>query len=121
MKTLIMTTLVLSTVAVPVFAAGDMGDMPMGGQKMRMPTPGMTEPGDHTMADAIVKKVDLSTGMVTLQHGALDNVGMPAMTMAFKTKNAAMGKQVHEGDKVKVRVENQKGTMTIVQMEKQSQ
>jgi Cu/Ag efflux protein CusF len=66
-----------------------------------------------------VKKVDPSAGMVTLKHGALDNVGMPAMTMAFKTKDAAMAKQVQEGDKVKVRVENVNGTPTIVKMEKQ--
>ena len=42
------------------------------------------------------------------------------MTMAFKAKDAAMVKQVHEGDKVKVRVENVDGTMTIVKLEKAS-
>ncbi|TGT10336.1 copper-binding protein, partial [Mesorhizobium sp. M3A.F.Ca.ET.174.01.1.1] len=41
------------------------------------------------------------------------------MTMAFKAKNAAMVKQIHQGDKVKVRVENVDGTLTIVKLEKQ--
>jgi Cu/Ag efflux protein CusF len=39
--------------------------------------------------------------------------------MAFKARDAAMLKQAHEGDKVKVRVENVGGTMTIVTMQKQ--
>jgi Cu/Ag efflux protein CusF len=42
------------------------------------------------------------------------------MTMAFKTKDAAKIKQVHQGDKVRVRVENVDGTLTIVNLERQS-
>ena len=64
--------------------------------------------------------MDPASGMVTLKHGALQNVGMPAMTMAFKAKDAAMIKQIHEGDKVKVRIEDVDGTMTIVKLEKAS-
>jgi Cu/Ag efflux protein CusF len=45
---------------------------------------------------------------------------MLPMTMAFKAKGAAMVTQVKEGDKVKVRVENVDGTLTIVKLEKQS-
>jgi Cu/Ag efflux protein CusF len=44
---------------------------------------------------------------------------MPAMTMAFKAKDAAMLKEVKEGDNVKVRVENVDGTLTIVKLAKQ--
>ena len=72
-----------------------------------------------TLTDAEVKKVDATTGMVTLKHGAPENVGMPPMTTAFNAKDAAMVKKVHEGDKVKVRVENFNGTLTIVRLEKQ--
>jgi Cu/Ag efflux protein CusF len=71
------------------------------------------------LTDAEIRKVDPASGMVTLKHGVLENVGMPPMTMAFKAGDAAMLKQAHEGDKVKVRVENVGGTMTIVTMQKQ--
>lgn len=71
------------------------------------------------LTDAEIRKIDPASGMVTLKHGALENVGMPPMTMAFKARDAAMLKQAHEGDKVKVRVENVGGTMTIVTMQKQ--
>jgi len=45
---------------------------------------------------------------------------MPPMTMAFKARDAAMVKRIHEGDKVKVRVESINGTLTIVKLVKQS-
>jgi Cu/Ag efflux protein CusF len=102
-------------VAAPAFAGDDMAGMSMSGK------PAATKTSTNAaLTDAEVKNVDTASGMVTLKHGALENVGMPPMTMAFKTRDAAMVKQVHEGDKVKVRVENVNGTLTIVKMEKQS-
>jgi Cu/Ag efflux protein CusF len=91
----------------------------MAGMKM---SPGAMSPAaasKSALTDAEIRKVDPASGMVTLKHGALENVGMPPMTMAFKASDAAMLKQAHEGDKVKVRVENVGGTMTIVTMQKQ--
>jgi Cu/Ag efflux protein CusF len=43
---------------------------------------------------------------------------MSAMTMAYKAKDTAMIDHVKEGDKVKVRVEDVNGTLTIVKLEK---
>ncbi|BFG78160.1 copper-binding protein [Paraburkholderia terrae] len=111
MKKLIVASAVLAAVFVaPAFAGDDMA-----GMKMSAPSASKT-----ALTDAEVKKVDPETGMVTLKHGALENVGMPPMTMAFKAKDPAMVKQVHEGDKVKVRVESVNGMLTIVKMEKRS-
>jgi Cu/Ag efflux protein CusF len=59
-----------------------------------------------------------ATGMITLKHGAFANLGMAPMTMAYKAKDAAMVRQAHAGDKVKVRVEAVGGTLTIVEMVK---
>jgi Cu/Ag efflux protein CusF len=95
--------------------ADDMAGMKMNGTMMTSPAAS----SKTALTDAEIKKVDTASGMVTLKHGALQNVGMPAMTMAFKAKDAAMLKQAHEGDKVKVRVEDVAGTMTIVTMQKQ--
>jgi len=105
--------------AVTVFAvqqsavADDMAGMKMSSGAMS------PSPSKSALTDAEIRKIDPVSGMVTLKHGALENVGMPAMTMAFKARDAAMLKQAHEGDKVKVRVENVGGTMTIVTMQKQ--
>ena len=86
-----------------------------------MKTGAMNAPSstDTALTDAVVKKVDPSTGMVTLQHGDLKNIGMSAMTMAYKARDASMVKRAKEGEKVKVRVESVDGTLTIVKLEKQ--
>ncbi|SEB05506.1 copper-binding protein [Paraburkholderia sartisoli] len=115
MKKLIVASVALAAiVAAPAFAGDDMAGM-------EMSRPSVSKTSSNTaLTEAEVRKVDAATGMVTLKHGALENVGMPPMTMAFKAKDAAMVKQVHEGDRVKVRVENVNGTLTIVKLEKQS-
>lgn len=70
------------------------------------------------LADGVVQKVDRQTGMVTIEHGELKDVGMPAMTMAYKAKDTAMVKQAKEGEKVKFRLENLNGTYIITTLEK---
>lgn len=50
---------------------------------------------------ATVKKVNPASGKVTLAHGPLKNLGMPAMTMAFKVKDAAVLAQLKAGDKIR--------------------
>lgn len=98
----------MAVVATPARAGGSMSDMSMGDMKMSAP--------DSALTDAEVKRIDAAHGMVTLKHGALENVGMAPMTMAFKAGDPAMIESLHVGDKVKVRVERVKGTLTIVKL-----
>ena len=114
-KTIVAFSAIAAVVTAPAFAADDMAGMSMSAKPSATKTS-----ASATLTEAEVKNVDTATSMVTLKHGALENVGMPPMTMAFKAKDAAMARQVHEGDKVKVRVKNVNGTLTIVEMEKQS-
>ena len=51
--------------------------------------------------DAEVRKVDKEAGKITLKHGPIDNLGMPAMTMVFKAKDPKMLDEVKAGDKVR--------------------
>jgi Cu/Ag efflux protein CusF len=119
-KLMIASVALLAVAAAPAFAGDDMAGMNMTGMSTTAKSSATKTSRNTALTDAEIKKVDAAAGMVTLKHGALENVGMPPMTMAFKAKNAAMVKQVHEGDKVKVRVENVNGTLTIVKLEKQS-
>jgi Cu(I)/Ag(I) efflux system periplasmic protein CusF len=91
----------------------------MAGMKMDGGAMSAMAPDNEALTDAVVKKVDPATGMVTLQHGALKNINMSAMTMAYKAKDASMVGQARAGEKVKVRVENVDGTLTIVKLMKQ--
>ncbi len=72
-----------------------------------------------SLTDTVVAGMDPATDMITLRHGELKNVGMPAMTMAYMANDTAMFKDIKEGDSVKVRVENVNGTLAIVKMVKQ--
>ncbi|WP_321809536.1 MULTISPECIES: copper-binding protein [unclassified Burkholderia] len=103
----------MNVVATPAYSAGSMSDMnmDMGDSK--------TSASDAALTDAEVKRIDAEHGMVTLKHGALQNVGMAPMTMAFKAGDPAMIASLHVGDKVKVRVERVNGALTIVKLEKQ--
>lgn len=83
--------------------------------------------GMHMMADAsakpaapsegTVRKVDKTTGKITIAHGPLENLGMPAMTMAFRAGDAAMLDQVKAGDKIRFVAERVDGMFSVKQLE----
>ena len=69
------------------------------------------------MVDGIVKKVDKASGKVTVAHGPLTNLNMPAMTMAFKVSNAAWLDQMKSGDKIRFMADTVNGAITVVHFE----
>ncbi len=68
------------------------------------------------LVDGLVKKVDKTGGKVTVSHGPLPN-GMPAMTMAFKVKDASWLDKVKDGQQIRFAADNINGAMTIVRLE----
>ncbi|WP_374582358.1 copper-binding protein [Pseudoduganella sp.] len=64
--------------------------------------------------DGEIKKVDKPSGKLTIKHGELKNLGMGAMTMVFKVKDAALLDKVQAGDKVRFTVDK---TMTVTAIE----
>ena len=69
------------------------------------------------MSDGEIRKVDKDAGKLTIKHGELKNLGMPAMTMAFKVKDRAMLDKVKQGDKVHFVVEKVGGVFTVTHIE----
>jgi Cu/Ag efflux protein CusF len=61
--------------------------------------------------------VDKEAKKITLRHGPLANLDMPAMTMVFQVKDPAMLDQVKAGDKVKFQAEKVGGAFTITKIE----
>ncbi|WP_454688196.1 copper-binding protein [Achromobacter aloeverae] len=114
MKT--MTILVAAACSAVSLAHSALAADDMAGMKMDGGAVGAAKADDQALTDAVIKKVDSATNMVTLQHGALANVGMPAMTMAFRVQDSSMLTQAKEGERVRVRVENVNGVMTIVKL-----
>lgn len=73
--------------------------------------------GEGPMVDGQVTEVRPG-GELTIKHGPLPNLDMPAMTMVFKLKDAAMGKGIKKGDKIKFHAEDVGGKLTIMHLEK---
>jgi Cu(I)/Ag(I) efflux system protein CusF len=69
------------------------------------------------MSEGEVKKVDKSAGKVTIKHGPLQNLGMPAMTMVFKAKDPAMLETLKPGDKINFVAEKVNGSLTLTRWE----
>lgn len=60
-----------------------------------------------------VRKIDKGAGKVTIKHGPLEGINMPAMTMVFRPKDPAMLDSLKEGDQVKFTTSRQGGAFTL--------
>lgn len=70
-----------------------------------------------TLSEGGIQKVDKDTGKLTIKHGPLNNLGMPAMTMAFKVQDPAMLDQVKVGEQVRFRAERANGSLVITKLQ----
>jgi Cu(I)/Ag(I) efflux system periplasmic protein CusF len=71
----------------------------------------------QALSDGEVRKVDKDAKKITLRHGPLANLDMPAMTMVFQVKDPAMLDQVKPGDKVRFQAEKVGAAFTITKLE----
>ena len=69
------------------------------------------------MTDAEVRKVDKDNKKITLKHGEIKSLDMPAMTMVFGVKDAAMLDKLKVGDKIRFNANNDGGKMTVTEMQ----
>lgn len=74
--------------------------------------------GASAMADGEIRKVDKDAKKITIKHGPLQSLDMPAMTMVFQVKEPAMLEQVKVGDKVKFEAEKVGGAFTVTKIQK---
>ena len=68
-------------------------------------------------ADGEVRKVDKEQGKITLRHGPIANLDMPAMTMVFKVAEPGLLDTVKEGDKVRFAADKMDGALTVTAIE----
>jgi len=78
---------------------------------------GATQQPAAPMADGEVRRVDKDAKKITLRHGPLTSLDMPAMTMVFQVQDPAMLDQVKVGDKIKFTAEKVGGAFTITKIE----
>jgi Cu/Ag efflux protein CusF len=71
----------------------------------------------ESMSEGEVRKVDKVAGKLTIKHGELKNLSMPAMTMVFRVKDPSMLDKVKPGDKVRFVAEQVGGALTVTAIE----
>ncbi|MBN8763757.1 MAG: hypothetical protein BGP20_07590 [Thiobacillus sp. 63-78] len=67
----------------------------------------------HVMTDGVVRRVDAANGKLTLRHGPIVNLDMPAMTMVFRVRPPELMKGLKVGDAVKFHVERLDNALTV--------
>ena len=70
------------------------------------------------MTEGEVKKVNKDAAKLTIKHGPLSNLDMPAMTMVFRVQDPAMLDQLKEGDQIRFIADKIGGQYTVTQIEK---
>lgn len=73
--------------------------------------------GQLPLTEGVIKKLDAAAGKLTIAHGAIVNLDMPAMTMSFKARTPAVLAKWKEGDRIRFRATDVGGTLTVVSIE----
>jgi len=68
--------------------------------------------------EAEVTKVDKAAGRVTLRHGAVKKLDMPAMTMAYRVADPKLLEGVSVGDRVRFAADRVGGSYTVTALVK---
>jgi Cu/Ag efflux protein CusF len=70
------------------------------------------------LAEGEVRKVDKDAKKITIRHGPIANLDMPAHTMVFQVKDPEMLERVKVGDKVKFEAQKVGGAFLLVKIDK---
>jgi Cu(I)/Ag(I) efflux system protein CusF len=66
--------------------------------------------------DGEVKRIDMSSGKITIKHGFIKSLDMPPMTMVFTVKEKALLNDIAVGDQVRFIVISDNGKMVITEI-----
>ena len=67
--------------------------------------------------DGEIRKVDKDAKKLTIKHGPMPGLDMPAMTMVFQVKDPALLDKVKPGDKVTFEAQKLGGAFTVTRIE----
>ncbi|MSQ51652.1 MAG: copper-binding protein [Betaproteobacteria bacterium] len=71
----------------------------------------------ESMTAAEVRRLDRAQNRITLRHEEIKHLEMPAMTMVFRVKDAAMLDRFKVGDKVRFSATEDKGAYFVTRIE----
>ncbi|NMG65417.1 RND transporter [Azoarcus indigens] len=69
------------------------------------------------LSEGTVRRIDKSAGKITIAHGPLANLGMPAMTMVFTAADPALLERAAVGARVKFRADRVDGAFIVTEIQ----
>ncbi|MCQ8895503.1 copper-binding protein [Limnobacter humi] len=75
-------------------------------------------PAAADFTEGEIRKVNKSTGKLTIKHGEIKNIQMPPMTMVFEVADKAMLDSVKEGDKIKFKARQDGSKLTVTEIQR---
>jgi len=69
------------------------------------------------MTEGEVRKVDKAAKKLTIKHGEIKNLGMPAMTMVFQLKDDALMDTLKAGDKIRFMAEQAPDGLVVTELQ----
>ena len=74
-------------------------------------------PAAAALADGEIRKIDKEARKLTIRHGPLPGLDMPAMTMVFQVKDPGMLEQVKVGDRIRFEADKVGGAYVVTRIE----
>jgi Cu(I)/Ag(I) efflux system protein CusF len=68
-------------------------------------------------AEAEVRRVDATTGKISLKHGDIKNLDMPPMSMVFQLQDKALLGNIKAGDRVRFTADKVNGSYTVLEIQ----
>ena len=99
--------------------ASDQTEYPKNIQAAEARVAAQDEVAKASMSHGEIRKIDTAAGELTIKAGPVENLGMDAMTMAYKVQDPAMLSQVKVGDKIDFIAEEANGVAKVTKLQKQ--
>lgn len=65
-----------------------------------------------------VKKIDMAQGKITIKHGEIKNLDMPAMTMVFRARPVTLLNGLADGDRIEFTADKVDGQYIVTAVQK---
>ncbi|MDR7271284.1 Cu/Ag efflux protein CusF [Pelomonas saccharophila] len=69
------------------------------------------------MTEAEVRKIDLAAAKITLRHGEIKSLDMPAMTMVFQARDKRLLDGLKVGDKLRFKAVHEGGQFIVTDIQ----
>lgn len=80
-------------------------------------TPNTASPAaTEDLAEGEIRRINASTGRITIRHGYIKSLDMSPMSMVFSVAEPELLNNLKVGDKIRFAAENQQGKLTVTRI-----